>query len=215
MANLIIKPTSGGSLVLQDEGGDAALTVGTTGSTTLAGTANALGTVVTGNLSNNNIVMPRFKEYDRFLYTTSTQSTSANQDNINISGSNYLTITPEHANDILEFGFAFQFHISDGYAGYGIQKATNTGFSSGVTTIWTNGRHASGQHGHSGDYGNYNESGGSYAIDASTAGMTADTTYYIRMTGFTHTTPNATWGGHTTGYVRTGINFSVKRWSIV
>ena len=31
MANLIIKPTSGGSLVLQDEGGDAALTVGTTG----------------------------------------------------------------------------------------------------------------------------------------------------------------------------------------
>ena len=39
MANLIIKPTSGGSLILQDEGGDAALTVGTTGSTTLAGTA--------------------------------------------------------------------------------------------------------------------------------------------------------------------------------
>ena len=35
MANLIIKPTSGGSLVLQDEGGDAALTVGTTGATTL------------------------------------------------------------------------------------------------------------------------------------------------------------------------------------
>ena len=31
MANLIIKPTSGGSLVLQDEGGDAAVSVGTTG----------------------------------------------------------------------------------------------------------------------------------------------------------------------------------------
>ena len=45
MANLIIKPTSGGSLVLQDEGGDAALTVGTTGNTTLAGTSNNLGTV--------------------------------------------------------------------------------------------------------------------------------------------------------------------------
>ena len=45
MANLIIKPTSGGSLILQDEGGDAALTVGTTGSTTLAGTANNLGTI--------------------------------------------------------------------------------------------------------------------------------------------------------------------------
>jgi hypothetical protein len=45
MANLIIKPTSGGSLILQDEGGDAAVTVGTTGSTTLAGTANNLGTI--------------------------------------------------------------------------------------------------------------------------------------------------------------------------
>ena len=41
MANLIIKPTSGGSLVLQDEGGDAALTVGTTGNVSLAGTVTA------------------------------------------------------------------------------------------------------------------------------------------------------------------------------
>lgn len=51
MANLIIKPTSGGSLVLQDEGGDAAVTVGTTGSTTLAGTANNLGTVTAGSIA--------------------------------------------------------------------------------------------------------------------------------------------------------------------
>ena len=50
MANLIIKPTSGGSLVLQDEGGDAALTVGTTGDVSLAGTvtAGAMGSNVTG-----------------------------------------------------------------------------------------------------------------------------------------------------------------------
>ena len=52
MANLIIKPTSGGSLILQDEGGDAALTIGTTGSTTLAGTANNLGTVTGGTIEN-------------------------------------------------------------------------------------------------------------------------------------------------------------------
>ena len=51
MADLIIKPSSGNSLVLQDEGGDAALTVGTTGSTTLAGTANNLGTATAGTLS--------------------------------------------------------------------------------------------------------------------------------------------------------------------
>ena len=51
MANLIIKPTSGGSLVLQDEGGDTALTVGTTGNTTLAGTANNVGTVTAGTFN--------------------------------------------------------------------------------------------------------------------------------------------------------------------
>ena len=50
MANLIIKPAGNGSLILQDEGGDAALTVGTTGSTTLAGTTNNLGTVTAGTL---------------------------------------------------------------------------------------------------------------------------------------------------------------------
>ena len=51
MANLIIKPTSGGSLVLQDEGGDAAVTVSTTGNTTLAGTTNNLGTVTAGTMA--------------------------------------------------------------------------------------------------------------------------------------------------------------------
>ena len=62
MANLIIKPTSGGSLILQDEGGDAALTVntagniqaattlGVTGNTTLSGSANNIGTVTAGNV---------------------------------------------------------------------------------------------------------------------------------------------------------------------
>ena len=50
MADLIIKPSSGNSLVFQDEGGDAALTVGTTGSTTLAGTANNVGTVTAGTI---------------------------------------------------------------------------------------------------------------------------------------------------------------------
>ena len=52
MANLIIKPTSGGSLILQDEGGTAANTISATGNTTLAGTANNLGTVTAGTISN-------------------------------------------------------------------------------------------------------------------------------------------------------------------
>ena len=46
MANLIIKPTSGGSLVLQDEGGTAAHTIDASGNSTLAGNAT-----VSGNLA--------------------------------------------------------------------------------------------------------------------------------------------------------------------
>jgi len=43
MADRVIKPDSGNQLVLQDEGGSAALTIDTSGNITLAGTANVLG----------------------------------------------------------------------------------------------------------------------------------------------------------------------------
>ena len=52
MANLIIKPTSGGSLILQDEGGTAAHTIDASGNHTLSGTTNNLGTVTAGTISN-------------------------------------------------------------------------------------------------------------------------------------------------------------------
>ena len=52
MANLIIKPTSGGSLVLQDEGGTAAHTIDASGNHTLSGTTNNIGTVTAGTIDN-------------------------------------------------------------------------------------------------------------------------------------------------------------------
>ena len=62
MANLIIKPSSGNSLVFQDEGGDAAITVDTSGNTALAGNTTAAGTLAvtgatthTGNVTVANI----------------------------------------------------------------------------------------------------------------------------------------------------------------
>ena len=45
MANFIIKPASSGSTILQDEGGDAAITVAANGYATFAGTANNFGTI--------------------------------------------------------------------------------------------------------------------------------------------------------------------------
>ena len=53
MANLIIKPTSGGSLILQDEGGTAANTIDASGNTQLAGTLGVTGNATlsgTGNV---------------------------------------------------------------------------------------------------------------------------------------------------------------------
>jgi len=59
MADMIIKPSSGNSLVFQDEGGDPALTVGTTGNTTLAGliitASSAPGSPTTGQVYYNSI----------------------------------------------------------------------------------------------------------------------------------------------------------------
>ena len=56
MANLIIKPTSGGSLILQDEGGDAALTVGTTGISTIANATITAGTITAATFPSGHVI---------------------------------------------------------------------------------------------------------------------------------------------------------------
>ena len=118
MANLIIKPADGGSLVLQDEGGDAALTVGTPGSTTLAGTANNLGTTTAGTLSSG-VTFPAGHVIQQVssIYepTTNIATTSTTFQASSLS----LTITPTNAaNDI-----CMCFHVN----GYYIANASANG----------------------------------------------------------------------------------------
>ena len=118
MANLIIKPADGGSLVLQDEGGDPALTVGTTGSTTLAGTANNLGTTKAGTLSSG-VTFPAGHVIQQVssIYepTTNIATTSTTFQASSLS----LTITPTNAaNDI-----CMCFHVN----GYYIANASANG----------------------------------------------------------------------------------------
>jgi hypothetical protein len=80
MANLIIK-SSADNLVLQGSDASPAITVGATGTTTfaenatLSGTANALGTVTTGNISNSAIVYPT--GHIRFLATSALSNTGS------------------------------------------------------------------------------------------------------------------------------------------
>ena len=118
MANLIIKQADGGSLVLQDEGGDPALTVGTTGSTTLAGTANNLGTTTAGTLSSG-VTFPAGHVIQQVssIYepTTNIATTSTTFQASSLS----LTITPTNAaNDI-----CMCFHVN----GYYIANASANG----------------------------------------------------------------------------------------
>ena len=118
MANLIIKPADGGSLVLQDEGVDPALTVGTTGSTTLAGTANNLGTTTAGTLSSG-VTFPAGHVIQQVssIYepTTNIATTSTTFQASSLS----LTITPTNAaNDI-----CMCFHVN----GYYIANASANG----------------------------------------------------------------------------------------
>ena len=63
MANLIIKPSAGGQLIIKDEGGDAAITVATGGATTfaenatLSGVGNNIGTVTAGTINVGSVAM--------------------------------------------------------------------------------------------------------------------------------------------------------------
>ena len=103
MANLIIKPTSGGSLVLQDEGGDAALTVGATGNTTLAGTANNLGTISSATFPAGHVVQVQYVQTGAVATTTSLIPYDDTIPQIT-EGAEFMTrsITPTNASNILK-----------------------------------------------------------------------------------------------------------------
>jgi hypothetical protein len=188
-----------------------ALPAGVTGGSGLT----ALGTVTSGNLSNNAIIMPRYKEFDRVVYATETTTTSTGQTAFNISGSTYVTLTPEHVDDIFLFQFQFNTYCSAGYMGWGIQRATDTGFTTGVTTIYANGVHSSGRRGLGGD-ATYVPVEGIVTLLAT--GLSVDTPYYFRLIGQNHTVAATfKWGVDVSGNLNPAAGFvlSARRWSIV
>ena len=102
MANLIIKPTSGGSLILHDEGGDAALTVGTTGVSTIANATITTGTIAAAT------AFPAGHIIQTVSYVNGTQVGTASTSFSTSNKVSFGAITPQYANsDILISG-----HIS-------------------------------------------------------------------------------------------------------
>ena len=175
-------------------------------------TADGTGTIA---LLNPISGLARFKEFDRAVYATQTETTSTSQTAINISGSTYVTLTPEHVNDIFEFQFQFDSYASAGYIGWGVQRATDTGFTSGVTTVYANGVHSSGRRG-TGNDDTYVPVEGS--VTALATGLSVGTPYYFRLIGQTHSVGGTfRWGVNVGSGTNpaAGIVYTAKRWSAV
>ena len=166
-----------------------------------------------GNVNDLVNVDGRIKEFSKFHYGSQTSTTSTGEETLNISGSDYVTITPEAVGDLLEFSFGLNHYTSAGYAGMGIQRSAATNFGS-PTTVWSMGEHGLGQFGHQSDMNSYYHSGGT--VTSSCSGLTINTPYYFRMIGMSHTTAGTfNFGVATSASTNHGVYLSVKRWSIV
>ena len=187
MADLIIKPSSGNSLVFQDEGGDAALTVGTTGNTTLSGTANNLGTVTAGTIASGATIATGvhgkyfLKDFDSYTYTTMVSLTNTiNEYAYNISGTNSVNITTgSSTSDLVEFSLFNKTERSNNYIGHGIERDSNSSFNSGnKITVFATGTHA---HGAGSSQGDEYETYSPNLVDTvANWGLSANTQYYFR-----------------------------------
>jgi hypothetical protein len=237
MANLIIK-SSADNLVLQGSDASPALTVaadgqttfaenatlsgtlGVTGNTTLSGTANNLGTVTAGTIATGVHGKYVLEDHDKFYYATLTSTTSLSQDAVNISGSSYVTMaTGASTSDLLTFEMNFgEMHqtAAGTYSGAGFQVATNSGFSSGVAIPWRTGQHT---------FGGYNGAADRYMGYISITktrtvaewGLAANTTYYFRLIGQTHSVAGTFgWGKSSTNSANsTGVKLSCFKWRLV
>ena len=108
MANLIIKPTSGGSLILQDEGGSAAISVAAAGTTTFAenatfsGTANVYGQ---GAFPAGHVIQVNAVEMD------TTQADTTSNAWTSLTGCN-IPITPLYSNSKIHGHFSISWGTS-------------------------------------------------------------------------------------------------------
>jgi hypothetical protein len=181
-----------------------------------------LGTVTAGNLSSEDIVMPRIKEIDRFYHGIKTTVTNDNHNNnINISGSDYVSMTPEHNDDIFMFQWNFNTYSDGGYMGWGIEMDDATAFNTSPAIAFRKGQHALGSHLNASDglsdRMRYGIGDGSWSCKASDISATVGTTWHFRMMGQTHNnTVQIIWGQDSTASAKNiGVTMSCQRWSIV
>ena len=135
---------------------------------------------------------------DRYSYTGSTVthgSVSAgdadNQRDCIVLTSQYLTITPAHADDYFRFEAMVNYYIpsNNAYGGLGFMTSTATNFSANRNFFFRSGQHSMGNGSGSGD--EYNAEWIHWAGKCSEIGLSAGTTYYVRTIGQKHSTNNS------------------------
>ena len=157
-------------------------------------------------------------ETDDFLYTTQTASTTKSQDAINISDDDFVTVTPASDGDLIDLKFYVSMRLTGGkqeYIGVAIQRSTASDFSASPTILWASGRHAFGAEMDSGHTDFYTTMAAPVCRTSTQWGLTAGTTYYLRMTGQTHSvglTAACQWGHNQTSKTRSGVSLNMQRW---
>ena len=201
------------------------LPVGVTGGSGLT----ALGTIAGNTTFTNDITANKLtsttdyvlREYEQSLYSSYTEITGTAVENI--SGSNYTTINVDTVNDVIELGANFNsyFLTNTNYMGWGWEISEGA-FPSATTVVGDGsvsggmkgfyyGRHADGNGSLAGDEYKYHS--GSMTGLASFFGLSASTTYRIRVFGASHNNAKVVRFGNQVTNGITGVHFSVKRWS--
>ena len=111
MADLTIKPTSGANLVIQYEGGYAALTVSTSGNTTLAGAANNLGSIASATNFPAGHIIQVVQTVKQDTFSMASQSETL------ITGYN-ISITPSKASSKILVNYSFDTGTSTSITAY-------------------------------------------------------------------------------------------------
>jgi hypothetical protein len=199
--------TTAGDVLYRDGSGLQRLAKGTAGQALVmnsGATAPEWGAGVSG------YQMMQWERKKAGAYTT----TSVSQTALVIAGSYYLTVNVKAVTDIVEVGIRMNIrHDNNSYMGYGFQRASNTAFSSGVGVQWTGGEHSIGNGGTTGDP--YKFTSAVVGYTAADWGFSANTTYYIRPIGMSHSDASTFhFGNNTNNATDNGIHFYLKRWEV-
>ena len=185
--------TTQGDILYRDGSGLQRLAAGTAGQVLQTGGAGAnvsWGAGFDGNYKLHHVERYSYTGGSISVGTTTSGEADGQRDCIVISGSNYLTITPAHADDYFRFeaGVSYYIPANNAYGGLGFMTSTATDFSANRNFFFRSGQHSMGNGSAGGD--EYNFEWIHWAGKASEIGLTAGTTYYARTIGQKHSTSN-------------------------